>query len=62
MSGLVGREFAVAVDEEVNNAMIHCILDNSWGIHSRIANREQVQISLGFSQHQGWLEFFMGWW
>ena len=58
---LVGREFAWPVDE-VNHAMIHRILDNTWGIHGRIASREQVQISLGFPQHQGWVELFMGWW
>jgi hypothetical protein len=58
---LVGREFAWPVDE-VNHAMIHRILDHSWGIHGRIASREQVQISLGFPQHQGWVELFMGWW
>jgi hypothetical protein len=48
--------------DEVNHAMIHRILDHSWGIHGRIASREQVQISLGFPQHQGWVELFMGWW
>lgn len=58
---LVGREFAWPVDE-VNHGLIHRILDNSWGIHGRIASREQVQISLGFPQHQGWVELFMGWW
>jgi hypothetical protein len=58
---LVGREFAWPVDD-TNHAMIHRILDNSWGIHGRIASREQVQISLGFPQHAGWVELFMGWW
>ena len=58
---LVGREFAWPVDE-VNHALIHRILDNAWGIHGRIASREQVQISLGFPQHRGWVELFMGWW
>ena len=58
---LVGREFAWPVDE-VNHALIRRILDNTWGIHGRIASREQVQISLGFPQHQGWVELFMGWW
>jgi hypothetical protein len=58
---LVGREFAWPVDE-INHAMIHRILDHSWGIHGRIASREQVQISLGFPQHHGWVDLFMGWW
>src|SRR5580698_9202766 len=58
---LVGREFAWPVDD-INHAMIHRILDNSWGIHGRIASREQVQISLGFPQHQGWVGLFMDWW
>jgi hypothetical protein len=58
---LVGREFAWPVDD-VNHALIHRVLDNSWGIHGRIASREQVQISLGFAQHQGWVDLFMGWW
>ncbi len=58
---LVGREFAWPVDD-VNHAMIHRILDQSWAIHGRIASREQIQISLGFPQHAGWVELFMGWW
>jgi hypothetical protein len=58
---LVGREFAWPVDD-VNHAMIHRILDQSWAIHGRIASREQVQVSLGFPQHAGWVELFMGWW
>ena len=58
---LVGREFAWPVAAE-NHALIHRILDNSWGIHGRVASREQVQVQLGFPQHQGWVELFMGWW
>ena len=58
---LVGREFAWPVDD-ANHALMHRILDNSWGVHGRIASREQVQISLGFPQHQGWVGLFLGWW
>jgi len=58
---LVGREFAWPVDD-VNHAMIHEILDNTWGFHGRIASREQVQVSLSFPQHQGWVGLFMDWW
>ncbi|RXH33373.1 xylose isomerase [Bradyrhizobium nanningense] len=58
---LVGREFAWPVDD-VNHAMIHRILDNAWGMHGRIASREQVQISISFPQHQGLVELFTRWW
>ena len=58
---LVGREFAWPVDQ-TNHALIKRILDNAWGIHGRIASREQVQISLSFPQHQGWVGLFMDWW
>jgi hypothetical protein len=58
---LVGREFAWPVDD-INHALIHRVLDNAWGIHGRIASREQVQISLGFPQHKGWVSLFLGWW
>lgn len=49
---LVGRQFAFPVDD-TNHALIHRILDNAWGIHGRIASREQVQMSHGFQQHNG---------
>ena len=55
---LVGREFAWPVDE-VNHALIHRILDNSWGIHGRIASREQVQVSLTHNNKRGG-NFFCG--
>lgn len=58
---LLGREFAWPVDG-TNHALIHRILDNAWGIHGRVASREQIQVSLRFPQHQGWVGLFMGWW
>lgn len=58
---LVGREFAWPIAEE-NHALIHRILDRAWAFHGRVASREQVQIPIGFSQHQDWVELFMGWW
>lgn len=58
---LVGREFAWPVSEE-NHALMHRVLDNCWGLHGRVASREQIQVQLGFPQHQGWVELFMGWW
>jgi hypothetical protein len=58
---LLGREFAWPIDEE-NHALMHRILDNCWGLHGRVATREQIQIGLNFPQHQGWVDLFMGWW
>lgn len=58
---LVGREFAFPVDD-ANHALIHRLLDNAWGIHGRIGSREQVQVSLGFPQHNGLVSLFMSWW
>jgi hypothetical protein len=58
---VVGREFAWPVDE-TNHGQIHRLLDNTWALHGRVASREQVQVQLGFPQHQGWVSLFMGWW
>ena len=58
---LVGREFWYPVSDE-NHALIHRILDHTWALHGRVASREQVQVQIGFPQHQGWVELFMGWW
>ncbi len=58
---VVGREFAWPVSDE-NHALMHRILDNSWGFHGRVASREQVQIQISFPHHREWLDLFMGWW
>ncbi|MBR0641817.1 sugar phosphate isomerase/epimerase family protein [Plastoroseomonas hellenica] len=58
---LLGREFAWPV-EDANHTLIHRILDHAWGIHGRVASREQIQVSLRFPQHQGWVGLFMDWW
>jgi len=58
---LVGREFAWPVSDE-NHALMHRILDNTWGFHGRVASREQVQIQTSFAHHRPWVELFMGWW
>ena len=58
---VVGREFWYPVSAE-DHAMMHRIIDNCWGFHGRVASREQIQLQLGFPQHQGWVEVFMGWW
>jgi hypothetical protein len=58
---LVGREFAWPVSAE-NHALIHRILDKSWGLHGRVASREQIQLQTAFPQHQDWVALFMDWW
>jgi hypothetical protein len=58
---VVGREFAWPVAPE-HHAMIHRILDNSWGMHGRVASREQIQLQLNFPQNRDWVDLFMGWW
>ena len=58
---VVGREFAWPISDE-NHALMHRILDNTWGFHGRVASREQVQIQISFPHHREWLDLFMGWW
>ncbi|MCR6727748.1 sugar phosphate isomerase/epimerase family protein [Agrobacterium fabrum] len=58
---LVGREFAVPVQEE-NHALIRRILDNAHSFHGRVASREQVQIEIAFPHHRPWIDLFLSWW
>ena len=58
---VVGREFWYPMTDE-DHALMHRIVDNCWGFHGRVASREQIQLQIGFPQHQHWVEVFMGWW
>lgn len=58
---LVGREFRWPVSEEAHG-LVDRILERSWAFHGRVASREQVQIPLGFPQHEQWVDLFMQWW
>ena len=58
---VVGRELPDTPNSE-DDAAIHRILRRSWGFHGRVASSEQVQVSLAFAQHQGWVQRFLGWW
>lgn len=58
---VVGREFAWPISEE-NHALVHRILDNSWGFHGRVASREQIQVQISFPHQKDWLDLFMRWW
>ena len=58
---VVDREMREPISER-DQAFIDRILDRSDCFQGRIANREQVQIQIGFPQHQEWVAIFRGWW
>jgi len=58
---VVDRELRAPVPER-DQAYISAILERSDCFQGRVASREQVQIQLGFPQHQVWVEVFKGWW
>ena len=58
---VLGREFAWPIDETAHR-QIRRVLDQSWGIHGRVASREQIQIQLSFPHMKHWVDLFMGWW
>ena len=45
-----------------DQAYIERILDHADCFQGRIANREQVQVQIGFPQHQVWVQIFRDWW
>lgn len=46
----------------VDQRYIDQILERSECFQGRVANREQVQIQIGFPQHQKWVAIFRDWW
>jgi hypothetical protein len=58
---VVDREMRDPISE-VDQGYIDRILERSDCFQGRIANREQVQIQIGFPQHQEWVGIFRRWW
>ena len=58
---VVAREFTWPVPDR-DEAWIQQVLDRSVAFQGRIASREQVQVSVDFPQHQGWVGKFRQWW
>lgn len=59
---VVGHEipFDEGADEEIKQ--LQHIMRHCHAYHGRVASREQVQIPLGFPQHQVWVEAFRALW
>jgi hypothetical protein len=58
---VVDREMRDPISKR-DKEYIDRILGSSDCFQGRIANREQVQIQIGFPQHQAWVDIFRRWW
>lgn len=58
---VVARELPLPPSAE-DQQQIRTILQHSWGFHGRVSNGHQVQVPLGYPQHQPWLAVFQDWW
>ena len=58
---VIDRELRLPLNDRDREYM-HRILERSDCFQGRIANREQVQVQIGFPQHRDWVEQFRCWW
>jgi hypothetical protein len=58
---VVDREMRLPL-RETDRLHMHRILRRSDCFQGRIASREQIQVPIGFPQHQAWVEQFKAWW
>ncbi len=58
---VVDREFWYPIAPE-NQALIRRCLDRSDSFQGRVASRQQIQLQIGFPQHQKWVRVFEDWW
>jgi hypothetical protein len=58
---VIDREMPLPLSD-VNRAHMHRILERSDCFQGRISNREQIQVPIGFPQHQEWVNTFKSWW
>jgi len=58
---VVDREMRHPLSER-DSGFMRRILERSDCFQGRVANREQVQVQIGFPQHQAWVEQFKSWW
>ena len=57
----IDREFSLPIAPEAE-AMIGQILARSEAFQGRISSNEQIQVPIGFPQHQGWAQQYLRWW
>jgi hypothetical protein len=58
---VIDREMRLPLGDR-DRAYMHRILKRSDCFQGRVANREQIQVQIGFSQHQAWVRQFRDWW
>lgn len=58
---VVSREISLPIDA-LHERLFLKVVDRSAGLQGRVANREQVQVSVTWPQHQPWVQLFEGWW
>ena len=58
---VVGREICLPLDD-VHSRLFDKVIDRAAGLQGRVANREQVQVSITWPQHLEWVEAFETWW
>jgi hypothetical protein len=58
---VIDREMRLPLGDR-DRGYMHRILERSDCFQGRIASREQVQVQIGFPQHQEWVEQFRSWW
>ena len=58
---VIDREMRLPL-RETDRQHMHRILRRSDCFQGRIASREQIQVQIGFPQHQAWVEQFKAWW
>ena len=58
---VIDREMRLPLSDR-DRGFMHRILHRSDCFQGRIANRGQIQVQIGFPQHQEWVEQFRAWW
>ena len=58
---VIDREMRIPLSS-ADHGYMQRILERSDCFQGRVANREQIQVQIGFPQHREWVEQFRSWW